>query len=64
METKPEFGDALWQILRGLRPQPRSPWRRSTLSVSAPEIYAIRRVEASSVLRTLLKRKLIAPATR
>ena len=68
--TKPELSEDLHDLLRGVRPPaPLSMAALQTLAivaykqpVSAPEIYAIRRVEAFGVLRTLLKRKLIAPA--
>ena len=68
--TKPELSEDLRNLLRGVRPPaPLSMAALQTLAivaykqpVSAPEIHAIRRVEAPGVLRTLLKRKLIAPA--
>jgi segregation and condensation protein B len=70
MSTKPEYGEALHDLLRGLRPRaPLSMAALQTLAIiayrqpiSAPEIQAIRRVEGAGVLDTLLKRKLIAPA--
>ncbi|HEY4988235.1 MAG TPA: SMC-Scp complex subunit ScpB [Opitutaceae bacterium] len=68
--TKPELSEDLRDLLLGVRPPaPLSMAALQTLAivaykqpVSAPEIHAIRRVEAPGVLRTLLKRKLIAPA--
>ena len=68
--TKPALSEDLRELLRGVRPPaPLSMAALQTLAivaykqpVSAPEIHAIRRVEAPGVLRTLLKRKLIAPA--
>jgi segregation and condensation protein B len=66
----PRFGEDWRDLPRGVRPPaPLSMAALQTLAivadkqpVSAPEIHAIRRVEAPGVLRTLLKRKLIAPA--
>lgn len=68
--TKPELSDDLGELLRDVRPSaPLSLASLQTLAiiaykqpVSAPEIHAIRRVEAPGVIRTLLKRKLIAPS--
>jgi segregation and condensation protein B len=68
--TKPELSHEVRELVRGLRPPaPLSMAGLQTLAiiaykqpVSAPEIHAIRRVDAPGVIRTLLKRKLIAPA--
>ena len=70
MGAKPDYREALQEILRGLRPRtPLSLPALQTLAIiayrqplSAPEIQSIRRVEGAGVLQTLLKRKLIAPA--
>ncbi len=72
MRTKPEHHEELKEVLRSLRPRaPLSLPALQTLAIiaykqpiSAPEIQAIRRVEGAGVLATLLKRKLIAPASR
>lgn len=70
MSTKPALNSELQEVLRGVRPPiPLSVAALQTLAiiaykqpVSAPQIHAIRRVEAPGVIRTLLKRKLVAPA--
>jgi segregation and condensation protein B len=69
--TRPEHRQQLETIVRDFRPAPLSLAALETLAaiaykqpIAASEIQAIRGVQGSGVLKTLLRRKLIAPADR
>ena len=72
ISTKPELGAELKQVLAGLRPpKPLSKQAVETAAVvamlqpvTAHEIQTARKVRNTDAIRTLLRRKLIAPAGR
>jgi len=72
MATKPEFHEQIRAFVKGLKPPMKlSLAALETLSViaykqpiTAPEIMEIRGVQGAGVLKTLIDRKLIAPAGR